>query len=36
MTDLKPFSKTSASLPCEVKYTILILRDFMDCHAKFV
>ena len=35
MTDWKPLSKTSASLPCVVKYPILILRDFMEYHAKF-
>ena len=35
MTDLKPLSKTSASLPCVVKYPILILRAFMEYYAKF-
>lgn len=35
VTDLKPLSKTSASLPCVVKYPILILRAFMEYHVKF-
>lgn len=35
MTDLKPLSKTSASLPCVLKYPILILRAFMEYYATF-